>query len=194
MRLSGQGAVVSVAGGCPQLGSAGAQCTLQHSRGSPIPAALNAPGSALTLALWRGIQSNTMMGHRASAGKCPALSLQPRLPPQGGPETPTEEPALCQQWVPAPHCSPCGSAPLSSSLCVLTAPELLAKVTCPTWAPQPGEAQQCLLPRMLLPTGEPQGVPQENHTVRYLQPDPTLGPWFPPCFLFPHRPQHLRQK
>lgn len=71
---------------------------------------------------------------------------------------------------------------------------LLAKVTCPIRAPEPEEAQQCLLPKMLLPTGEPQGVPQENCTVRYLQPDPTLGLWFPPCFLFPHRPQHLGQK
>lgn len=71
------------------------------------------------------------------------------------------------------------------------APGLLAKVTCPTWAPEPGEAQQRLLPRMFLPTGEPQGVPEENRTVRYLQPDPALGLWFPPCFLFPHRPQHL---
>lgn len=52
-----------------------AQCTLQHSQGSPIPAALGCPapaalkgpGSALTLALWRGIQSHTVVGHRASA-------------------------------------------------------------------------------------------------------------------------------
>lgn len=154
------------------------------STGLSHPCSPQRPWLCTTFALWRGIQSNTMVGHRASAGKCLPLSLQPRPQPQGGPEPPSEEPALCQQWVPARQCSPCGSATLSRSFCVI----------CPTWAPEPEEAQQRLLPRILLPTGEPQGVPQENRTVRYLQPDPTLGLWFPPCFLFPHRPQHLRQK
>lgn len=127
--------------------------------GSPIP------GSALAPALWRGIQGNTMVGHRGSA-----LSLQP----QGLP-SPPEEAALCQHWVPAlsalPVAVPCqAGAAVCSEPCEHThthtrcpaAPGLLAEVT---WVPEPGQAQRCLLPRTLLPTwGTPRGSRGKSHS------------------------------
>lgn len=143
----------------------------------------------------------TLEGHSEHrAGKCPALP--PAMPTATG--TPPVSPhrgasSLAAVGASASLISPWVCPAEQELLCAHS--QVSTHTRCPEprgcWLrlpAQPGEAQQCLLPRMFLPTWEPQGVPQENRTVRYLQPDPTLGLWFPPCFLFPHRPQHLGQK
>lgn len=66
-----------------------------------------------------------------------------------------------------------------------------ANVTCPTWAWELGEAWQHPSPRLLLPAGSLRGPTGKPLMARYLQLNPALGPWFPPCFLLPCCPQHL---
>lgn len=170
-------AAVPAAGGCPQPGTA--LCSLQHSQGSPIP------GSALAL--------------RATAwwGTEPVLST---VPPATS-KPPSSVSTGCQLSLPSPWVCPAKQELLCAHSHVST--------HTPTHTHTQGalQPQGCWLrfPRCQsqgrhssaccsCPLGEPQGVPQENLTVRYLQPDPTLGLWFPPCFLLPHHPQHLGQK
>lgn len=66
-----------------------------------------------------------------------------------------------------------------------------AEVTCPTWAWELGEAWQRPPPRLLSPAGSLRGPTGKPLTARYLQLNPALGLWFPPCFLLPCCPQHL---
>lgn len=153
-------AAVPAAGRCPQPGSA--QCSLQHSQAPPsLPLHWHlCSGGAFRATAWWG------------TGQCSALSLQPRPQPQGLP-SPPEEAALCQHWVPAltalPVALPCqAGAAVCSEPCEHThtrcpaAPGLLAELT---WVPEPGQAQQCLLPRTLLPTwGTPRGSRGKSHS------------------------------
>jgi len=53
--------------------------------------------------------------------------------------------------------------------------------------PDPGR-ERGEAPQRPLRTGTLRGPTGKPLTARYLQPDPAPGPWFPPCFLLPHRP------
>lgn len=186
--MAGEGrvgmAAVPAAGGCPQPGSA--QCSLQHSQGSPVP------GSALAL--------RAMVGHRASAQHCPSSHVHSHRGSQTPQRSQLSVSTVCQHSLPSPWVCPAKQELLCAHSHVSThTPTQGALQPRGCWLRLPGCQSQGRLcsaccPERSCPLGEPQGVPQENLTVRYLQPDPTLGLWFPPCFLLPQHPQHLGQK
>lgn len=173
-----------------------AQCILQHSQGSPTPAAPGcaAPaalkGPALTLALWRGIQSQTTVGHRASAESA-QHSPSSRVHSHRGVLSPQKRRQLSVSK--ELHCSPCGSAPPSRSCVCLkpcehthqvpSAPGLLAKVTCPTRSQ--GRHSSACCPQCSCPQGNPKGFQRKIAQSGIYSPTPLWASGFLPASSFP---------
>lgn len=179
-------AAVPAAGGCPQPGTA--QGSLQHSQAPPSLALHwhSRSGGAFRATPWWG----------TGAQHCPSSHRDSQAPQRRQLSASTG----CQHSLPSPWLCPAKQELLCAQSHVSTHTHTqgaLQPQGC--WLRLPGCQSQgrhsgACCPERSCPPGEPQGVPEENLTVRYLQPDPTLGLWFPPCFLLPHHPQHLGQK